>query len=581
MLSRHRPVGFALFLASLFLGSLGYGTSAAAQGISGVVRDSATGQPISSAVLTVLDSSRAPIATNLTNERGEYHIAQLGAGRSLRIVRIGFEPRVLPLPTRNGAVTRIDFRLLALANMLRPVRVIGNANCPRRADAASALGLWEQARAGLLATVVSRQQNPASIRRLISQQLMDGNSDRIQAMQVRADSSVDTISFVAARSAQDFVKFGFRHDSGEIRTTFGPDAIVLLSDDFAAAYCFQLALGGRARPRQVGIRFLPAAPRDDRTDIDGTLWIDTTARELRDVEYRYLDVPPRLESFHPGGSVSFQAMPNGEVLVDRWSIRSVSVAFDTTWTTIGGRGFMGNGNGTRGLGDPLGSARGLQTLRERLQTSVTGGELAHASWPDGLEWRAPLGTLRVRVLTAKGQPAAGSIVRLVATPYSAVADSTGVARITDLIPGPYAVSISDPRIASLGIGMPTRLKFTAARRTTTSETLTVPALESFVATRCMAAHEWTAGDSVFVFGRVVAPDGQPVSSATVTFSSGARANPDVVLTGTDGLFQSCRQWHLHDNVTVSVSGSVKESPGVTRIFDSNLAIIRVVVQPVR
>lgn len=589
MFRRSKLIDFTLFATSLLVGSLSLATSAAAQGIAGVVRDSVTGRPISSAVLTLLDSSGAPVTRNLTNERGEYRILLIGAGRSLRVVRIGFEPWELAVPTGIGEAARIDFRLLALPSMLRPVRVIANSNCPERADAASALGLWEQARAGLLATVVSRQQNPASILRLISQQLMDGNSDHIQTMRVRADSSVDTISFVAARSAEDFVNAGFRHDSAEIRTTFGPDAVVLLSDDFAAAYCFQLAAGGRARPRQVGIRFRSAVSNRDRTDIDGTLWIDTTARELRDVEFVYLGVPGRMEAFHPGGRVSFHAMPNGEVLVDRWSIRSVSVAYDTVWSSTGGSGWsngggsgqslIGNGSGGVGLGDPRGSARVLPTLHDHLRASVTGGELARASWPDGLVWRAPLGTLRVHAVTARGQPAVGSIVELVATPYFGVVDSTGTAEITGLLPGPYAVRIVDPRFAELGIGVPTPLKFTAFRDSTTTKTLKVPTAEDFIAARCIAAHQWTPEDSVFVFGRVVTPDGQPVSNVTVGFSSGAYVNPEFFVTGTDGLFQSCRPWHLHDSVTIAVRHSGMVSSTVTRTFDSNLAVVRIVVQP--
>lgn len=549
---------------------------AAPQGIAGVVRDSATGRPISGAVVTVLDSTGAPKARNLTNDGGEYRLSGTNGGRRLRAVRIGFEPREFALPPASGG--QVDFRMLSLPNMLQAVRVVANSNCPRRSDAASALGLWQQARAGLLATVVSRQQNPASILRLISQELMDGNSDRVQSMHVQSDSSVDTMSFVAARSGEDFVKFGFRHDSAGVRTNFGPDAIVLLSDDFAAAYCFGLASAGRARPRQVGIHFEPAVSRSDRADIDGTLWVDTAARELRDVEFAYLGVSPLLNVFHPGGTVSFQTMPNGEVLVDRWTIRSVKVTYDTTWETMGGRGFRRNGNGTAGLGDPLGSARTYQVLRPRLQTSVDIGELARASWAGGQVWRAPLGTLRVRAMNARGQPATGAIIELAGTSYRGVVDSTGTAEIAALLPGPYQVTVADPRLAELGTGMPTPLKFIAVRGVTTTKSLSVSNVEDIVAARCAAAHQWTPGDSVFVVGRVVTPGGQPVSNATVWFSSGTYVNPDVATTGDDGLFQSCRHWNLHDIATIVVNGTGIASPPITRSIDSKLQVVRIVVR---
>src|ERR1035438_5019645 len=41
--------------------------------------------------------------------------------------------------------------------MLAAVRIQEKSGCPRRSDDAATFGLWEQARAGLLATVVARE----------------------------------------------------------------------------------------------------------------------------------------------------------------------------------------------------------------------------------------------------------------------------------------------------------------------------------------------------------------------------------------------------------------------------------------
>ena len=168
-----------------------------AQGLTGVVRDSATRQPIAGAVLTIRDSAGTALMRRLTNARGEYGVDAVAGGRTIRVVRIGYEPRDVPVPPRAEPGARLEIVLLALPSMLRPIRVVANSQCPIRKDAGVAMGLWEQARAGLLANVVAREQNPASIFRLLSLQAMDGNSDRIETMRVRADSSVDTISFVA------------------------------------------------------------------------------------------------------------------------------------------------------------------------------------------------------------------------------------------------------------------------------------------------------------------------------------------------------------------------------------------------
>jgi hypothetical protein len=569
--------------------------SAGAQDLSGVVRDSVTHRPIAGAVVTPRDSTGAALISQLSNERGEYRVASLGGARSLRIVRIGFEPRELTLPSGIEPGSRVDITLLALPSLLRPIRVVTNSRCPVRKDAAMSTGLWEQARAGLLATVVARERTPASIVRLLSQQVMDGNSDRVELMLVRKDSSVDTISFAASRTAREFVRSGFRHDSADRRMTYGPDALVLLSDDFAAAYCFHLADGGRARANQVGIHFSPAVQLSDRTDIDGTLWVDTVARELRDVDFTYVGVPRSFEAFRPGGLVSFRAMPNGVVLVDRWSIRSVGAAVDTVLETVwdanagGAGGFIGGGRGGRGRGgsvrrDPVGGTVVQQSLRERLYSSVTSGELARATWPDGQIWTAPLGRLRAQVFTSDGQPGAGALVSLVGTPYFGNADSRGILEITGLLPGPYELrTIVDPRLAEMGIASGRTMPIVAVRDSTVSTTLAAPTAENFATERCAQVPRRPA-DSVFVLGQVVTADGRPVVDAKLTFATMddgdvPRWHREKASTSREGVFLSCLGWKIGDVMRVRVNQTAGADVDVTRTVDSKLLLVRIALKP--
>jgi hypothetical protein len=567
--------------------------SAGAQDLSGVVRDSATRLPIAGAVVTPRDSSGASLTSQLSNERGEYRVASLGRARSLRIVRIGFEPRELILPSGIEPGSRIDITLLALPSLLRPIRVVTNNRCPARKDVAASMGLWEQARAGLLATVVARERTPASIVRLLSQQVMDGNSDRVEMMHVRKDSSVDTISFAASRTAREFVRSGFRHDSADRRMTYGPDALVLLSDDFAAAYCFHLADGGRARANQIGIHFSPAIQLADRTDIDGTLWIDTVARELRDVDFTYLGVPRSFEAFRPGGLVSFRAMPNGVVLVDRWSIRSVGAAVDTVLETVwdadagGAGGSVGGGRGGRGgrvNRGPAGGAVTQQSLRERLYASVTSGELARATWPDGQIWTAPLGRLRAHVFTSDGQPGAGALVSLVGTPYFGNADSLGILEITGLLPGPYELrTVVDPRLAEMGIASGRTMPIVAVRDSTVITTLAAPTAENFATERCARVPRGSA-DSVFVLGQVVTADGRPVVDAKLTFATMddgevPRWHRERASTSRDGVFLSCLGWKIGDVIRVRVNQTAADKVDVTRTVDSKLLLVRIALKP--
>ena len=87
----------------------------------------------------------------------------------------------------------------------------------------------------------------------------------------------------------------------------------------------------------------------------------------------------------------------------------------------------------------------MASLRERL------GQMA-------LRGTASLCVLRVRAVTNSGLPIPGVGVSLFPSYYFGTTDSTGTVEIKDLLPGPYAVTIGDPRLAELGIGVPAHFK---------------------------------------------------------------------------------------------------------------------------
>jgi hypothetical protein len=554
----------ASFVTVLIAG-LAFAGAAGAQRLAGTVRDSVSRLPVSGVIVILLDSTGGTVSRNLTNERGEYRVRLHDAARRARFVRIGFSPLEVPLPPVTDADAHLDATMFALPSLIQAVHVRATSRCKMRKDRAEALGLWEQARAGLLATIVAREENPAKVVRLGFYKMMDGNSDRIERMRVESDSADGTAkTYVAAHAAADFVRLGFSTDSLASATYFGPDADVLLNDAFAGAYCFEIAAPVRARPNQVGLRFVPADHRKGRVDIDGTLWIDSVARELRDVEFRYLNVEAGAVRFKPGGYVSFRAMKTGVVMIDRWWIRVVSASTDTTVM-------------------PAGDVQ----LRDWLFAEEDGGELARAQWPDGLKWNAPLGSLRLRAVRRDGKPAAGTIISLVATHYFGTADDRGMVEIKELLPGPYTVRVIDPRIAELGVGLPTALRFVAARDTTSVATLTVQTTESMIADRCVVNHQWAVGDSSFTMGRVVTPDGKPVNDAKVTFATRAgtgqpwQLNPVYFTTGTDGMFEFCHPFAPPTEVKYRVARAGANPVELEGTFSSSLLVVRMVVNPLR
>jgi hypothetical protein len=532
----------------------------AAQAMHGTVRDSASSQPISGAVFMLLDSSGVVLGRRITDERGLYRIPVPPAARWARLVRIGFRPRELRVPATSDWAAVFDLTMVPVPTMLAPVRVRDESHCPRRDDRAAALGLWEQVRAGLLATIVAREDNAASVRLLTFDRAFDGNSDRITRLEVNADSITGTMkSFDAARSAKDFVQTGFSVDSGDTRFLFGPDAVVLLDEAFATGYCFRLAEAVRTRPSQVGLAFSPATRPPGRVDIDGTLWVDTAARVLRDIEYRYDGLPGRTDAFHPGGRISFRQMANGSVMIDRWYIRSVAVEREMA------------------LDDGESRVSSLPFAHE------SGGELASAAFPDGRTWHDSLGTLRIHAVRGAGKPATDIEIALPGTHYRAATDANGDAEIRELIPGPYSVEIVEPRVAELGIRMPTPVKFIAVRDSVFRATVKVSSLEEWMGGSPVMSRK--ACDTVFVLGRVVTTQGRPVARAKVTFAALMKTGvwsvlDDYFTTGADGVFMSCgRKYEVGSAVKIRVQREGQFPVEVIQPLTWNVTVVSVRVPP--
>lgn len=555
-------------------------TSAAqAQEVRGTVRDSASRQPIAGAVLILMDSARSVVGRNITNERGEYRIALSGGVRRLRLLRIGFRQREVAIPPAVGGVSQLDVQMVAIPMLLEPVRVQANAACPRRDDDAAAFALLEQARSGVLATLVGHEAKPAALVRYTFERSMQGVSDRPRAMTVRKDSVSRTItSFSAVHSAADFIRRGFMDDAPEGQTFFAPDAEVLLDDGFASGYCFRVMPPGRGRPHQVGLGFQAANRKRGRVDVDGALWIDTAARALHDMEFRYLGLDSRVERYRPGGTISFREMPNGVVLIDRWTLRLIG-------------GFYDSVSAIRTERSGIGRLRAQPTPQpDRIQFYVheSGGEVAHARWPDTTAWDGSLGTLHAQALTGDGRPAKGVSMWLPGTPYRVNSDSSGRVTIHDLVPGPYTAVVIDSTLLPIDLAIPTTIGFIAARDSTVEQSFGARTAEEYVVERCMAEHRYTftPGDSMRVIARVVDNSGEPVddvrwqarvntgSSPDSSHVAAAWASVREGVTGTDGLLQLCTPL-LTPNATIEIQAWRKGATAtVQRRLVGRLTVIR-------
>jgi hypothetical protein len=432
-------------------GSLAFPMSAAAQSPRGTVSDSASGQPVAGAVVSLIDSTGSTIARFITNARGEYRFPGFTLGRRMQVVRMGYRPRDIRLPMPVGDAP-IAVRMLAIPMMLDQVSAQASSICPRRSDRAAAFALLEQARAGLLNAVVARQTHPARMTLLTYTRFMNGTSDSIVRQLVGTKSGESVIkSFYAVRSAAEFVRDGFSLDSGETRLYYGPDVDVLLDQEFTAGYCFHLRPANRRRPGQVGLAFQPARRKRERIDLDGTLWIDTLARKLVSLEYRYLGMHVDTDPVEPGGESTFWELSNGVVFIDKWHLRVPQPEYDTSY-----------------------SHQDVRQVRTWYSRREPGGEVAEATWPDGLSYVGRLGTLNARVVDSLGQPLTNVAIRLAGTDYLASPDSLGLLEIKHLLPGPYTAVALHPELADNAIVLPTSLRFVAHRDSVLQTTIVVP-----------------------------------------------------------------------------------------------------------
>ena len=509
-----------------------------AQVVRGVVRDSTSGLAIAGAVITTLDSVGRVGRRSLSNERGLFHITAAPPAHRIRVVRLGFRPVELRIPPGTGD-KEVDVSMKSIPYGLQPVRVTGGQKCPRRSDRAAALALLEQARDGLLATVVARSERPARMKRLTIDRVHDGESEKLKRHKVIIDTVASSVaSYVAAHSAVDFVRDGFATDSSEGATFYAPDADVLLDDGFANGYCFHIMDRVRARPNQVGLGFRSADRKRARVDVDGSLWIDTVARALVDIEFRYVGLPFEVNHLEPGGRVAFRAMPNGAVLIDRWMLRLVGSDADTAQPTLAER-----------RAKSVGESRPREAPRFVLTES--GGELARVSWPDGMAWRSNLGRLSLNLVDLDNKPMRSVHVRLDDTNYEATTDSTGYLEIEDLAPGPYSGQIIDPRLEPINLTIPMPLKFDAARGTTTTQSVRAGRLEDFVGDLCRQDKNADVGreplpGAAWVIGRISDPSGESVAGvvATIPYSRSIGAQQPSLKgsyfkIGPDGIFAFC------------------------------------------
>jgi hypothetical protein len=531
-----------------------------AQQIRGVVRDSATGTPIAGAVVALLRADGATVARGLTDVDGTFSIGPAAAARRIRVLRIGFRPTEVLVGTQamQIAMTKVSMVLDAVT--------VSASSCQRWTGRESAMAVYEHARAALLAMVLARSKRGSFVA-LRYDQTLEGTSDHIVRNVVRVDSTTrSSVSFSAALGAPDFVESGFGRQQADGFEFLAPDADILLDERFARGYCFHLAPPAPGRVGQIGLGFAAARPARDRVDIEGTLWVDTIGRTLRDIEFRYVGLDPFLERFRPGGRIAFEELSNGTMLITQWALRLVGTRIDTVREHRRG-------------------GRVENVERTGVVASIAGGELASAWWPDGTRYEGSLGRLLIQARNEDG-PVAGARFRLVDTPIERASDSVGRAELAPLVPGPYEVVIIDSALKQLSLTIPTGVQFMAARDSVHSATISVPTLAEYVARRCTDSGRRPPVGSRYLLARVLTPYDEPVGDLDYLIekrpinSESLEAPVAKGEIGTDGVIELCSpRLEPGSFITITITRRGQPPIVVSRTVTEEVTLMRIPHKP--
>ena len=498
-MGKHRA---GLLIALIAAGAAIAPARAQAQRVRGTLTDSSSREPVSGAVVSVLDSAGQFVSRTIADDKGRFTAALLRGARTLHIVRIGYRPVDAPL---SGDST-MDFHLVPIASRLATMTASEGRVCPGNPGMSQALEVWEQARDGLLASIVARESNPPRLRIRTYWRTRDPVRKRVESDSSRTRDLVADRSYIAARPAWAFEADGYmREHLGGERDYFAPDEAVLLDPSFAATHCMRLADADAAHSDQIGIHFEPAdiRSRDTVVDLAGTLWLDKRKPSLRSFEFEYTNLEPRARG--SGGSLSFETMPNGVPMVVRWNIHSAILAIDADFS-----------NGVRHTPPP----RSMRTNVRVLGYQETGGETGYAIWPDGTHWNLGLSKIVGVVVDQSGARVPRARVWFNAGRDTVVADSEGVFRFPYEFPGNYVLVASDSVLAAQSIGrnIPTRV-FLTETRDIAVQLILHPRSE--VLPLVCPTSSYVPGTGV-VFARLVYADGSAADHASVEVETSAR-----------------------------------------------------------
>lgn len=282
--------------------------------------------PASDAVVVLLDSTGAVVAGAITHDDGHFALRAPAAGTYRALARrIGLAPDSSARILIGDRVTAITLTLHPFAAQLDPVHVDESRRCAiTPAAGLVALQLWQDVQSALTAAIVTqaKRNNAGLILTRFKREMEPNNGHVIQSTTWQATNS--TFASFSALPADTLVAHGFVIKEQRDLVYYAPDARTLLSDAFARTHCFRPRTDD-GHPGMVGLTFDAVRSKKHHTQVSGTLWLDSTTRELRYLEFRYLDADRRDnddtdETLIATGRIEYDRLPDGTWIIRHWKL---------------------------------------------------------------------------------------------------------------------------------------------------------------------------------------------------------------------------------------------------------------------
>jgi len=480
---------------------------ASAQAVRGRLLEADGTTGLGGAMMTLVRFDGTEVDRTLTGSEGRFSLSAPEPGNyRLRADRIGFATTFSAyFVVAAGKTVGIDVSAPVEAISLEGIEASGERRCgiePR--EGLMLARVWDEARKALAAAAWTQERGYYEYEMRNLRQHLEPEGNKLISESRSYNRSYVKAPYVS-RPADSLVEGGFARITSLESRYWAPDAEVLLSDAFLRTHCFSLRTDRRKAPGLIGLRFEPESRRAV-PDIGGTLWIDrgTSRLERLDFTYRNMNYPDGIGDSGAGGSLEFEALPNGTWIVDSWRIRM------PRWTTraspVGGREF--------GIVEEI---------------VVQGGDVVRVHGDGGTVLEAELGGSIagvVRDTLRAGLP--GATVFAEGTGIESVTDAEGRFSLDGLEPGLYSVAYTHPYLERFAYTPEAReVRVPAQASTPTRIAFAAPSVAGIARGMCRdverpkppveAGREVSIGG--ILVGRVTGPDGSPLPGATVRILS--------------------------------------------------------------